>query len=45
MLDVLFQVEQAFPRLLNDESAWQSLFVDYHPPTVERLWTAWQGYH
>ena len=44
MLDVLLQVEQALPQLLNDESAWQSLFVDYHPPTVERLWTAWQGF-
>ena len=44
MLDVLFQVEQALPQLLYDESAWQSLLVDYHPPTVERLWTSWQGY-
>ena len=44
MLDVLFQVEQALPQLLCDESAWQSLLVDYHPPSVERLWTSWQGY-
>jgi hypothetical protein len=44
MLDILFQVEQALPQLLEDESDWQSLLVDYHPPTVERLWTAWQGY-
>ncbi len=44
MLDVLFHVEKALPQLLQDESAWNSVLVDYHPPTVERLWTAWQGY-
>jgi hypothetical protein len=44
VLDVLFQVEQALPQLLYDEIAWQSLLVDYHPPTVERLWTNWQRY-
>jgi hypothetical protein len=44
MLDVLVQVEQALPRLLEDESVWQSLLVDYHPPTVERLWTPWRDY-
>ena len=44
MLDVLFQVEQALPQLLRAERDWQSLLVDYHPPTVERLWTTWQGF-
>jgi hypothetical protein len=44
MLDVLIQVEQALPQLLQNESDWQSLLVDYHPPMVERLWTTWQGY-
>ncbi len=43
MLDVLFQVEQALPQLLQDESAWHSLLVNYHPPIVERLWTVWPG--
>jgi hypothetical protein len=42
MLGVLAQVEQALPALLQDESVWQSLYVDYHPPTVERLWTSWR---
>jgi hypothetical protein len=44
MLDVLSQVEQALPLLLQDEKTWQSLLVDYHSPTVERLWTAWKEY-
>ena len=44
MLDVLSRVEQALPRLLQDETVWHSLLVDYHPPTVERLWTPWQEF-
>jgi hypothetical protein len=44
MLDVLARVEQVLPGLLQDESVWQSLYVDYHPPMVERLWTPWQDY-
>jgi len=44
MLDVLSRVEQALPALLRNESRWQSLYVDYHPPTVERLWMAWGEY-
>ena len=30
--------------MLQDESLWRSLLVDYHPPFVERLWTHWQDY-
>ena len=44
MLDVLAQLEQALPAMLMDESIWQSLYVDYHPPIVERLWTRWREY-
>ncbi len=44
MLDVLARIEQALPRLLQDETAWHSLLVDYHPPTVERLWTPWREF-
>ena len=29
--------------MLLDESIWQTLYVDYHPPTVERLWTHADG--
>ena len=38
VLDTLEAVERELPALLRDEGAWKSLFVDYHPPTVERLW-------
>jgi hypothetical protein len=41
MLDVLRSAERALPRLLADEALWSSVFVDYHPPTVERLWCPW----
>jgi hypothetical protein len=41
MLEVLAQLERALPTMLQDENIWQSLYVDYHPPTVERLWTSW----
>ena len=44
MLDVLARLEQALPAMLRDESIWHSLYVDYHPPTVERLWTPWRAY-
>ncbi len=44
MLDVLALAEEALPGLLLDEGIWQSLLVDYHPPTVDRLWTRWRDY-
>jgi hypothetical protein len=44
MLAVLAEVEDVLPALLQDERVWQSLYVDYHPPTVERLWAAWGDY-
>jgi hypothetical protein len=44
MLEVLGRVEADLPHLLRDESLWNSLFIDYHPPTVERLWCSWGDY-
>jgi hypothetical protein len=44
MLDVLEQVERALPGLLADGKSWTGLFIDYHPPTVERLWRRWGDY-
>jgi hypothetical protein len=44
MLEILAAVEKDLPQLLLKETAWQSLFIDYHPPTVERLWTTWGDY-
>lgn len=44
MLDILYALEQELPGLLQDEAAWNSLYVDYHPPVVERLWRPWQEY-
>jgi hypothetical protein len=44
MLDVLAMAEAALPALLLDGGIWQSLHVDYHPPTVDRLWTRWGEY-
>lgn len=44
MLHTLQQVEAELPELLKDETQWQGLYVDYHPPLVERLWRQWGGY-
>ena len=38
MLELLHIVEGVLPHELNREKIWKSLLVDYHPPTVERLW-------
>jgi hypothetical protein len=44
MLDILSAVEKELPVLLQDEIAWKSVYVDYHPPTVERLWRSWHEF-
>jgi hypothetical protein len=44
MLEVLRRVEAELPRLLRQENPWNSLLIDYHPPTVERLWCPWSDY-
>ncbi|MDP3697638.1 MAG: hypothetical protein Q8R55_06555 [Candidatus Taylorbacteria bacterium] len=44
MLDKLSEVERALPELLKDEARWNGLFIDYHPPFVERLWLQWGDY-
>ncbi len=44
MLDVLYAVEKDLPHLLSEKHAWNSLYIDYHAPTVERLWRAWHEY-
>ena len=38
MLELLEEAEKRLPYLLQDRDAWKSLFIDYHPPFVERLW-------
>lgn len=40
MIDKLKQIEdKLILELLSQPDIWQTLFVDYHPPIVERLWT------
>lgn len=40
LLAVLEHIEaQLLPALLQTPAVWQSVFVDYEPPFVERLWT------
>jgi hypothetical protein len=36
-LDKLHEVGKSLPFLLQNNE-WQGLFIDYHPPVVERLW-------
>jgi hypothetical protein len=42
MIEVLIQAEKELPALLREPTKWQSLFVDYHEPFVERLWCNWR---
>jgi len=44
MLDVLEKLERSLPELLMDDKGWAGLYIDYHPPTVERLWRRWGEY-
>lgn len=44
MLELIAQVEKELPDLLKDKSQWNSLFVDYEHPFVERLWRPWGDY-
>ena len=43
MLKQLEEVEAALPELLAAEEGggWRSLYIDYHPPIVERLYRPW----
>jgi len=38
VLQLLYEVEDRLWEFLGDPSQWQSVYVDYHPPFVERLW-------
>lgn len=44
MLDKLSEVEKMLPELLKNEQQWSGLFIDYHPPFVERLWLQWDNH-
>ena len=38
MLNTLIEIEKILPQMLRDGLEWNSLYVDYHKPFVERLW-------
>ena len=44
MLDVLCRVEAVLSEML-EGPGWNSLYVDYHPPIVERVWREWSEGH
>jgi hypothetical protein len=44
MLDILYQAERVLPALLTDDTGWNSIFIDYEDPYVERLWRTWGEY-
>lgn len=43
MIKKLFEAEQELSNLLKNEK-WNSVFVDYEKPFVERLWCQWGDY-
>ncbi len=45
MIEILKDFEEMWlAEYLQDESRWKSVFVNYHSPFVERLWTEWGPY-
>lgn len=44
MLELLREVKKELPDLMINENSWQSLYIDYHPPVVSRLWMPWRDY-
>ena len=38
MQPIFEKIEKELPQLLIDESSWNSLRIDYHFPTINRLW-------
>lgn len=41
LIERLREAEGQILTLLEDEDAWESLDINYHPPFVERLWRPW----
>ena len=37
MLSALYEIESQIPGLLR-QAGWNSMYINYHPPVVERLW-------
>jgi hypothetical protein len=44
MLDILQQVERELGDLLLKDEEWDSLYIDYDHPNVERLYRSWEDY-
>jgi len=44
MLSVLRAVVSVLPELIPERDSWNGLYIDYHPPIVERLWRDWHEY-
>ena len=43
MLDILEHAKKCIKSRSNPD-VWNSLFINYHPPIVERLWIEWSAY-
>lgn len=44
MLKILYKVEKILPKLLENDDNWNSIYVNYHHPFVERLWMQYGTY-
>jgi hypothetical protein len=44
MLEMLHEVELTLPALLENPEEWQSMYIDYEKPYVERLWLTYGDY-
>lgn len=44
MLDVMEIIEVELPLLLESSDDWRTLYINYHPPFVERVFRRWGDY-
>jgi len=42
LFNLMAEAVDELPDLLKDKTAWKSLYIDYHPPIVKRLWAPWR---
>jgi hypothetical protein len=44
MIEKLWEAERQMVELIEEDEAWRTLDVTYHPPHVERVWRQWGDY-
>jgi hypothetical protein len=45
LIELFNEIEERLPAFLDALDGWSSVYVDYHPPIVRRLWRQWDDTH